>query len=88
MQRTTDKVSLNDLYMAYCNYCDEQNYNRVIAKNSFKESCMELGLKLKSSAASARRNNFIGIKLKAVSSDFDFDNTDNSDDLAEVNDEI
>ena len=77
-QYTTDKVSVNDLYMAYCNYCDEQNYNRVIAKNSFKESCMELGLKLKSSAN--RHHNFIGIKLKAVSSDFDFDNSNNDDD--------
>ena len=77
-QYTTDKVSVNDLYMAYCNYCDEQNYNRVIAKNSFKESCMELGLKLKSSAN--RHHNFIGIKLKAVSSDFDFDTADDTDD--------
>ena len=41
---------------------------------------MELGLKLKSSAASARRNNFIGIKLKAVTSDFDFDTADDTDD--------
>ena len=62
--------------MAYCNYCDEQNYNRVIAKNSFKESCMELGLIIKSSAD--RHHNFVGIKLKAVSSDFDFDTDNNS----------
>lgn len=72
-QFTTDKVSLNDLYMAYCNYCSEQNYNRVIAKNSFRESCAELGLTIKSNG---RHHNFVGIKLKAVSSDFDFDNDD------------
>ena len=78
-QYTTDKVSLNDLYMAYCNYCEEQNYNHVIAKNSFKESCMELGLIIKSSAD--RHHNFVGIKLKAVSSDFDFDNSNNDDEL-------
>ena len=64
--------------MAYCNYCDEQNYNRVIAKNSFRESCVELGLTVKSSTD--RHHNFVGIKLKAVSSDFDFDNTDDNND--------
>jgi len=72
-QYTIDKVSLNDLYLAYCNYCSEQNYNRVIAKNSFRESCSELGITIKSNG---RHHNFVGIKLKAVSSDFDFDNTD------------
>lgn len=76
-QFNTDKVSLNDLYMAYCNYCDEQNYNRVTAKNSFKESCMELGLAVKSRG---RHHTFVGIKLKVVASDFDFDNaTDDTD---------
>ena len=43
---------------------------------------MELGLKLKSSAN--RHHNFIGIKLKAVSSDFDFDNTDDNNDDDEL----
>ena len=77
-QYTTDKVSLNDLYMAYCNYCEEQNYLHVTAKNSFKESCMELGLAVKSRG---RHHSFVGIKLKAVTSDFDFDNvTDDTDD--------
>ena len=37
--------------------------------------------------SNSRHHNFVGIKLKAVSSDFDFD-TDNSDDLAEESDEI
>ena len=77
-QFDTDKVSLNDLYMAYCNYCDEQNYSRVVAKNSFKESCTELGLAVKSRG---RHHTFVGIKLKAVTSDFDFDTvTDDTDD--------
>ena len=74
-QYTNNKVSLNDLYLAYCNYCSEQNYNRVIAKNSFRESCVELGLTIKSNS---RHHNFVGIKLKAVSSDFDFDTDNNS----------
>ena len=77
-QYTNNKVSLNDLYLAYCNYCSEQNYNRVIAKNSFRESCVELGLTMKSNS---RHHNFVGIKLKAVSSDFDFDNSNNDDEL-------
>lgn len=77
-QYSVDKVSLNDLYMAYCNYCEEQNYLHVTAKNSFKESCMELGLAVKSRG---RHHSFVGIKLKAVSSDFDFDTvTDDTDD--------
>ncbi len=74
-QYTNNKVSLNDLYLAYCNYCSEQNYNHVIAKNSFRESCVELGLTIKSNS---RHHNFVGIKLKAVSSDFDFDTDNNS----------
>ena len=40
---------------------------------------MELGLIIKSSAD--RHHNFVGIKLKAVSSDFDFDNSNNDDEL-------
>ena len=77
-QFNTDKVSLNDLYMAYCNYCEEQNYLHVTAKNSFKESCMELGLAVKSRG---RHHSFVGIKLKTVTSDFDFDTvTDDTDD--------
>ena len=75
-QYTTDKVSLNDLYMAYCNYCEEQNYLHVTAKNSFKESCMELGLAVKSRG---RHHSFVGIKLKEVTSDFDFDNVADDD---------
>ena len=83
-QYTTDKVSLNDLYMAYCNYCEEQNYLHVTAKNSFKESCMELGLAVKSRG---RHHSFVGIKLKAVTSDFDFDTVADADDTDNINDD-
>ena len=45
---------------------------------------MELGLAVKSRG---RHHSFVGIKLKAVTSDFDFDTVADADDTDNINDD-